>query len=120
MASKYSFKPLVTFSTIEIKNGHFMASGFGIYSWESQKHIDDFHIEESWPALKATRPQYWKNLRSVHIDIDKDMELIFKKNKVYRITYIWLYDFKNAEDNLAELFNSYEKSNHRFGWSDGS
>ena len=100
LAQKHTFKPLVTFNTIELKQRHFMAGGFGLYSWNSKKDIDAFRKEEKWPELKASRPQYWKNLRSVKVNIQQDMELRFSADKVYRITYVWLHDFDNAADNL--------------------
>ena len=102
LAQKYSFRPLIRFNNLQKGNNHFTADALGIYSWDNQKQFDAFHQEESWPALKATRPQYWKNLRSVHITLHTDKTITFVQSKVYRITYIWLYDFENASENLAK------------------
>jgi uncharacterized protein (DUF1330 family) len=115
LAQKYSFRPLIRFNTQEVRNNHFMASGFGIYSWDSQKHFDDFHKEPDWPPLKATRPLYWKSLRSVHLKIDENMKLVFKNTKVYRITYIWLHDFENAKETLENYIMPMRQVIHRLG-----
>jgi|GEM_PF-6640360 len=115
LAQKHSFTPLVQFNTLELQQNHFMASALGIYSWDSQKHFDAFHNEESWPELKSTRPLYWKNLRSVHITIKEDRTLRFYSDKVYRITYIWLHQFENSSENLEKYVSPMRKVIDRLG-----
>ncbi|WP_431121047.1 hypothetical protein [Flagellimonas flava] len=115
LAQQYSFKPLVQFNTIQVVERHFMASVLGMYSWDSQKQFDGFHNEKSWPELKATRPLYWKNLRSVHIKIRDAKTLRFSTDKVYRITYIWLHDFKHSGENLHKYLIPMRKVIHRLG-----
>lgn len=115
LAQKHSFKPLVQFNTIQLQQNHFMASAMGIYSWDSPKHFEAFHKEESWPEMKSTRPLYWKNLRSVHINIKKDRILHFNNDKVYRVTYIWLHEFENAAENLEKYLGPMRSVIDRLG-----
>ncbi len=115
LAQKHSFTSKVVFNALEIKEQHFTAGGFGIYTWDSRDKFDAFNNEKEWPALKATRPQYWKNLRSVHINVKKDRELNFDKNKVYRITFIWLHDFYNSEENLNKYLKAMRPVINRLG-----
>ena len=115
LAQKHTFKPLIRFNTLNVQDRHFMASSFGIYSWDTKRNFDDFHNEPAWPELKATRPKYWQTLRSVHIEIDSGQTLDFYADKVYRITYIWLHDFENAEENLEKYLRPMRKVIERLG-----
>ena len=115
LAQKHTFKPLIRLNSLNLEERHFTASSFGIYSWDTKKNFDDFHNEPEWPELKATRPRYWKTLRSVHIEIDSNQTLNFYAGKVYRITYVWLHDFENAEGNLEKYLSPMRKVIERLG-----
>ena len=115
LAQKHGFTPQITFNTVNFKEAHFSAGGFGLYSWPSVQHLQTFAEEKTWPALKASRPNYWKNLRINHFEVKEDMTLNFKKNKVYRITYIWLFGYQDDDQNLEAYLNPMKKVIERLG-----
>ena len=91
VASKYGFKPLLRLSIDEIVAGNYKPNTFvGLYSWPKASSEVDFRKEKSMANIDEKRKKIWTELQQIKFDLSKDIEITFRKGKVYQVASIWI------------------------------
>jgi uncharacterized protein (DUF1330 family) len=62
---------------------------FAFFAWPSQAAADAFASHPQWPALKATRPEAWSELKIYDDLVEEDLSLTFRTDKHYSVVVAW-------------------------------
>ncbi len=86
-------------------------SGFLLYSWPDADALRAFEADPAWPAIKASRPDAWSELKIYTGELEQDLTLSFDPAKTYTVVVAWLKPGKEADyarylDGITEAVNA--------------
>ncbi|WP_164115622.1 hypothetical protein [Sphingorhabdus sp. Alg239-R122] len=86
-------------------------SGFILYSWPDAGALAAFEADSAWPAIKASRPDAWSELKIYTDELEEDLTLSFDPAKTYTVVVAWLNPGKEADyarylDGITEAVNA--------------
>lgn len=88
IAQPLGFSRLGALKVVEADAGSFEPNNFvGFYGFPSQDAAASFASDPRWPAIRATRPQIWSELRISHFRVETARELNFAPGRVYEVRY---------------------------------
>ena len=102
IAQRHGFKRLGQLNVTRNAVSDYEPQAFSFFSWPSQKAVDAFDAEPEWPAVKATRPQAWSELKVFSSELKEDLTLSFSPDKHYTVLVAWL----KSDDDIAD-YNRY-------------
>lgn len=62
---------------------------FIFFSWPDAASLEQFEQRPQWPAVLASRPQGWDELRIYSIELEEDLNLSFDPDKHYTVVVAW-------------------------------
>lgn len=62
---------------------------FIFYSWPDEEAEESLYSHPDWPALKASRPDAWTELKIYSDTLDEDLTLSFDPAKHYTVVVAW-------------------------------
>lgn len=98
IAQSHGFKRLGQLNVREIAISDFAPEAFSFFSWPSQDAASAFAAEPDWPAIKATRPDAWSELKVYSAELKEDLKLQFDRDKHYTVLVAWL----KSDDAMSE------------------
>ncbi|MCK0127810.1 hypothetical protein [Erythrobacter sp. F6033] len=90
---------------------------FSFFSWPDQASVDAFAKHPDWPAIKATRPDAWSELKVYSVELQDDLKLQFDPSKHYTVLVAWLKTDEAIGDYnkyLEGIESAVERSGGRF------
>ena len=70
----------------------FDPGAFIFFSWPDQASFSRFEADLAWPAIAASRPEGWDELRIYSLELQEDLALSFDPDKHYTVVVAWLED----------------------------
>lgn len=93
IAGPLGFAPKGALDVVEARAGGFHPNNFvGFYGFPSTQAATDFAEDPRWPAVRATRPQIWSELRISHYVVTEPMTWSLRPDRVYEVRYAWGQD----------------------------
>ncbi|MFK8031397.1 MAG: hypothetical protein AB8G18_14265 [Gammaproteobacteria bacterium] len=84
--------------------GSFAPGGLVFFTWPDEASEKAFTSNPDWPAIKATRPDGWEELRIYNSKIERDMSITFRHDKFYTAAVAWISS-ENPDDYERYLKN---------------
>ncbi len=97
IASSFGFQRLGQLNVSRNVFSDFEPEVFSFFSWPDQASADAFAAHPDWPAIKATRPDAWSELKVYSVELQEDLSLNFDPAKHYTVVVAWT-DGANAGD----------------------
>ncbi len=97
IASSFGFQRLGQLNVTRSVISDFAPEVFSFFSWPDQASADDFAAHPDWPAIKATRPDAWSELKVYSIALQDDLSLQFDPAKHYTVVVAWLNEENPAD-----------------------
>ncbi len=89
IASSFGFASMGTLAVKQKVVSDFAPEAFSFFSWPSEGAVRDFESHPDWPAIKATRPDAWNELKVYSDVVDEDLSLTFDPGKHYSVVVAW-------------------------------
>ena len=90
LASQFGLSRDMGFDVVAVPVGDFKPQAVALFSWPSADAERNFNAHPEWPAIKATRPDAWDELRIYNDVLKNDMSLSFDSSKTYTLAAAWL------------------------------
>ncbi len=116
IASSFGFAPLGTLAVKQQVVSDFEPEAFSFFSWPSEEAVQSFDNHPDWPAIKATRPAAWNELKVYSDTLEEDLSLRFRPDKYYTVVAAW-FDPDNPGDYdryLTGIESAVERAGGRF------
>ncbi|WP_108788073.1 DUF1330 domain-containing protein [Erythrobacter sp. Alg231-14] len=97
IASSFGFQRLGQLNVRQNVISDFDPEVFSFFSWPDQASADAFAAHPDWPAIKATRPDAWSELKVYSLELQDDLSIQFDATKHYTVVVAWLNN-ENASD----------------------
>ncbi len=95
IAKPLGFSQLGALNVIEANAGSFEPNNFvGFYAFPSADAASTFAADARWPAIKATRPDIWSELRISHFHVEAAKNVTLRDDRIYEVRY----EFVSAND----------------------
>ncbi len=90
IAKPLGFAPRGALHITESVAGPFEPNNFvGFYGFPSTKAATAFANDPRWPAVKATRPEIWSELRISHYVVKRPTRFTLRADRAYEVRYEW-------------------------------
>ncbi len=111
IAEKLGYKHEATLRVRDKIISDYDPSGFLLYSWPGADALRAFEADPAWPAIKASRPDAWSELKIYTDELEQDLTLSFDPAKTYTVVVAWLKPGKEADyarylDGITEAVNA--------------
>ncbi len=116
IASSFGFAPLGTLAVKRKVVSDFEPEAFSFFSWPSEEAVQSFDSHPDWPAIKATRPDAWSELKVYTDTLEEDLSLRFRADKYYTVVAAW-FNPENPGDYdryLSGIESAVERAGGRF------
>ncbi len=90
LASQFGLSRDMGFDVVAVPVGDFKPQAVALFSWPSAEAERNFNAHPDWPAIKATRPDAWDELRIYNDVLKNDMSLSFDASKTYTLAAAWI------------------------------
>lgn len=90
LAQRYGYKRIGQLDVRQKVRSSFDPQAVSFFSWPSQKALDAFSAEPSWPAIMATRPEAWSGLDIYSAELPEDLQISIDPAKHYTVLVAWL------------------------------
>jgi uncharacterized protein (DUF1330 family) len=113
IASSFGFQRLGQLNVSQNVISDFAPEAFSFFSWPDQTSVDAFGNHPDWPAIKATRPDAWSELKVYTAELQDDLTLHFDPDKHYSLVVAWLKD--DGSEDYARYLSGIEAAVTREG-----
>ncbi|MEO0501666.1 MAG: hypothetical protein AAF205_14165, partial [Pseudomonadota bacterium] len=90
IAEKLGYERLGQLNVAEKVVSDYDPGAFVFFSWPDAAAITRFEDHPDWPAIKATRPDAWRELKVYTAALEEDLRLSFDPAKHYTVVVAWL------------------------------
>ena len=110
LAGEFGLKPAGSLPVSAVGVGRYSPAAISFFSWPDAQAEQSFRVQPGWPAIKATRPDGWDELRIHDVVLEHDVTLRFDPDKTYTMATAWLNldrpdDYDRYLNNIEEAVN---------------
>ncbi|MCF6293429.1 MAG: hypothetical protein L3J04_08560 [Robiginitomaculum sp.] len=116
LSTQFGLNRRMGFNVLAVPVGEFKPQFAVLYSWPSAAKERQFSAHPDWPAIKATRPNIWNELRVYNDVLKQDVTLTFDASKTYTLAAAWINPEhpNDYEKYLSGIQDAVTKSGGRF------
>lgn len=87
---------------------------FIFFSWPDEASYQELQNDPRWPALSATRPDGWDELKIYSLKLEEDLAINFDPAKHYTVVVAWLEDAGDYDRYLDGIEPAMARAGGRF------